>query len=156
MKLRIPLALAITVFFGLAVGLFYPWKNEGFYISEIGDYELKGDSHMVRVYMDDNEMLNLRLSEPGRQVEWGDGFIDPNKNWFIYVDKINEVWLSHEDEVSFHYSLEERSGSHSVNLYPDAKFKDSTLIELIPLEVINRLPDSALQALSILNSRSSF
>ena len=97
----IPALLVITI----GGFLVYPWKHEDFFITEVGDYKLKGDSHTISIYLDDNQKLNIRISEPGREVEWTDGVIDPNKNWFIYVDKINEIWLNHDDEVSFHTSV---------------------------------------------------
>ena len=140
------LAVALLTILGMT---FLPSKHEDFFITEVGEYPLKGRSHTITVFMDENQKLNVRTVEPNRKVQWGAGIIDPNKNWLIYVDKINEIWINHEDEVYYKYSLEDRSGTHSVNLYPNAKFKNSTLLEIIPDKFKSKLSESTLKTLSI-------
>ena len=139
------IVLALVTVLGVCL---FPKKHEDFFITKPGEYALRGSSHLITVFLDKNEELNIRIVEPDRKVEWVDGFIDPDKNWLIYVDEINEIWLNYGDEVVFLYSFEDRSGSHSVNLYPNAKFKGSTLKKIIPTKFRNRLEPSTLEAVT--------
>jgi len=141
--------IIIVVVIAAAVSslVFCPWKHEDFFISQIGDYDLKGGSHSISIFEDSNGLLNIRTVEQGRESTWENGWIDPNEPWFLYVDKINEVWLSHGDELAYIYSLEKMSGIHSVNMYPNAKFEGARLIDIIPEKVIHRLKPSTVEGL---------
>ncbi|MEM9283525.1 MAG: hypothetical protein AAGA96_17005 [Verrucomicrobiota bacterium] len=138
--------LLSAVILGLLV---YPEPREDFFILTARTYNLKGDSHSIRVFEDSNGLLNIQTVEPGSESTWENGWIDPDKPWFIYVDKINEVWLNHEDELAYIYSFEDRGGIHSVNLYPNAKFDEGRLINIIPETVLDRLSPSTISELNL-------
>jgi len=131
-----------------------PRKRDDFFITQRGVYNLKGDSHTINIFEDSNGLLNIRTVEPGCETTWESGWIDPAKSWFVYVDQINEVWLNHDDQLCYIYSLDKMRGIHSVNLYPNAKFEEGKLIDIIPEKVIERLSASTLKEIGKFNMMS--
>jgi hypothetical protein len=97
----------------------WPRKKEEFFVSRPGIYHLDGEKAILEVYRDDNEFLNIRTVFPGGDGTWEDGWIDPNENWFIYVEKVNELWLSHGEKLAFIFDYDDASGIYSVNQYPN-------------------------------------
>ena len=138
--LTIAVGLAAVVIFGALI----PTKRENFFITQPGVYHLLGENITLEVYTDDNGYLNIKSTYPGKEGTWEDGWIDPDSDWFLYIERVNEVWLQHGEELDFIFEYEDVGGIYSLNQYPNVILKDAPLIETIPKEVFERMSQSAL------------
>ena len=108
-----------------------------YFITEIGTHVLHDNrSHLT--ITTDGYMINYRVHQS--RVSWGptEARIDPNEEWYFYVDKPTQVWLRHGEELSLLSWNHKASGTHGVfkTCFGGPNWK---LVRMIPGAVLERL-----------------
>ena len=118
-------------------------------ISVVGQHAID-DGAEITVFKDSNSLLNISYSIDGDRQEWVDGVIDPDRQWFLYVQKRNEIWLVADNRVTFIFDYERSSGVYGLFNCHDSTVLNQfiydrmprPLIELLPEEVIMRVQEA--------------
>ena len=142
--------IAIAAILAAAIFLNQPIKKEGFFIITRGTHDLHGPDIYVKIFRDKNGLLNIEHKAERSTSVWVKGWFDPNQDWFLYVDKINEMWLSHSgDSLVFIYEYEKSSGSYGVvTNFIKGEHVYHKLASKIPEVVRDRLPSKTLEILA--------
>lgn len=119
-------------------------RVEPFVVSQEGRYVI-GDKAEVHVFKAENGFLNLNYSSGGFKMQWKDGFIDPSKDWNLYVQNRNELWLIEAEDVSYIYDLGKSSGTYGLFNCNDPTVLNEFIFERMPEKVTQLLPEKVTQ-----------
>ena len=117
---------------------------EPFVVSQEGRYVI-GEKAEVHVFKAKNGLLNLNYSSGGFKMQWKDGFIDPSKDWNIYVQNRNEIWLIEDNDVSYIHDLGKSSGAYGLFSCGDPTVLNEFIFERMPEKVTQLLPEKITQ-----------
>ena len=101
MKVKRSLVITTLVILAGIMALSTLWERSEFFITKSDFYRLRGMVEGVRVFEDTNGLYNAKVVRQPVTFYWSEGQIDPGRDWFVYVETPDDIWVAYNDRVTY-------------------------------------------------------